>query len=644
VLITRAYCQTTDELNKYRIAQALEQAGEYNKALEFYRELYQLAPGNFVYFDGLRRAYMNLKKYDDAKVLIERRLTSDTSNVVLMCQLADVFYKNEQRDSAIFVWDNALKIAPKNQNVYRVVASSMADDRLFNEAIDVYRKGEKELNSPVIFANEIAQLYFMSANYKESLHELLKMLDAQRNTVTVANIEGRLAIYSSSKDVLEQMTDEMRKEVSEHPNDVEYHQLLAFLYMEQKNYSSAYDVYRWLDQRLGAKGAQLLEFADRAYNDEAYQPAADAYKEVETLSKENAVIAQAVMGYANSMCALAERDYRKDDLTCADVDTSSHVAEITHGSSISNQLTAALASYQRIIDDFSNTQFMASAVLNCIEIRMNYFHDLPGVKNLIDKYNDILDEYHDVKTSILIRFYMKEGDFRRALDTAVAELTNGEAHHEQQESERYVTPTWHLSQSGGFVEAQAGGAFTGNLHDRLEYHAALALYYLGMYDSANYYLKEIMSNPKSDVANDAIRLSNIINDNRGNPGALREYADASAMLITNRIPEAVAMLEELIRDYPQMPLADNARFDLADAYCKIGKVQEALRNYSILAKDSTGIFADKAEFRICRTYEEVLHERSKAITEYEDFLVRFPNSIYQDMVRERLRSLMEKNS
>lgn len=43
-----AYSQSSDELNKLRIAQALEQAGEYSKAIDFYKQLYDADPGNFI--------------------------------------------------------------------------------------------------------------------------------------------------------------------------------------------------------------------------------------------------------------------------------------------------------------------------------------------------------------------------------------------------------------------------------------------------------------------------------------------------------------------------------------------------------------------------------------------------------------------
>ncbi len=594
----QAYSQTADELNKYRIAEALEQAGEYDKALDFYKQLYQIAPNNFVYFDGLRRTYMYLKKYDDVKNLIQSRLKIDPSNVVLLCQLGDAYYKGGTPDSAIAIWDKALTISPTNPNTYRVVADILVKNRLFDKAIEVYKKGESAANSKAMFVTEIARLYFLNMNYRESLNELLKLLQIQDKNSAVAYIQSQLGAYSSSKDAVDQFTNEMVKEIKDNPDNVEYRRLLSFLYMEQKNYPAAYETYKWLDTRSGSNGTELLAFADRAYNDEAYDVAANAYREVSDLAKDNSVVVKALMGYANSLRRLGEKDYTGDDRPCAVDDTLKY-------------LNASLSVYERVIKEFSNMQYLSGAVLNAVEIKMKYFHDFGGAEKLLSKFGNFLPMYRYEGTLTRIQLYMMEGKFNDALSTAL-----------------------------GVV--QSGTQVNNSLYDRIQYQAGLALYYLGMYDSSTYYLKKITTNPMSDAANDALQLLNLITDNSGNPEALREFASAGAMEASNRLPEAAAMLEEILKNYPQVALADNARLDLASAYCKMGKVQEALKYYSELAEDSTGIFADRAQFRIGIIYQETLHQKDKAVDEYEDFLMRFPNSIYQDKVRAIIRDLLSE--
>lgn len=601
-----ARAQSADEMNKLRIAQALEQAGEYGKALDFYRQLHDSSPHNYVYFDGLRRAYMNLKEYDSAEVLIRARLATDPKNVALYCDLGDAYFKAGSQDSALDVWNEAIEVDPKNSGTYQAVADIMTQNRLFNKAIEVFKRGEKTTSYKSGFIIQIARLYFYTMNYRESLRELLGLMSSDNKASAMAYIQSQLGAYSTSKQAVDEFTDEMQKQVAKHSDNDFYRRILAFLYMEQKNYAAAYDTYKWLDDHSGAKGIELLSFAERAYNDEAYSVAAKAYEEVSHLSKVNEIIAQSIMGYAGSLRMLGERNYSAEDRPCSAEDSL-------------RDLNAALAAYGRIISDYPKTQFLSPAVLSSIEIRMNYFRDVKGAERLFSQYDIFPPEFAGRAALARIELYMMQGRFKDALSAALAEISSG-------------------------TKEKPGAQADVNFVSQVRYDAARALYFMGDFDSAAHYLGEITTDPTSDAANEAIRLSNLIENNKDNPQALKAFASADAMNIEGRIPEEALQLEDVLKSYPGMPLAGDARFQLAAAYCTLGNVKEALHNYSLLAADSTGIYADRAQLRIARIYDVTLHDSTRALTEYENFLARFPNSIYQDKVRKILTKRLGDNS
>lgn len=601
-----SFSQTVDEQNKLQIAQALEQAGEFGKALDFYKQLYASDPGNVLYFDGLRRAYMNLKEYDSASTLIRERLTADPKNVSLYCELGDAYFKSGKQDSAMESWNKAIEVAPKNSGTYQAVASIMAQNRLFEKAVDVYRRGEKRTSYKSGFIIEISRLYFYMMNYRESLREMLKLLSTNDKSIAISYIQNEIGSYNTSKQAVIQFTQEMNEQVAKSPENIYYKRILAFLYMEQKEYKSAYGIYEWLDEHTGSKGIELLSFAERAYGDGAYAVAANAYSEVSRLSKVEPVVSQAIMGYANSLRRLGEAFYSDDDRPCASDDSL-------------QDLNSALAAYAQIIANYPKSEYFGQAVLNSIDIRMNYFHDTKAAERLFSQYGSLAPEYAYAEALARMDLYMMEGRFNDALSSSLRLIS-------ADSSER---PTLQVDM---------------NVLSQLRFEAARALYYLGNFDSASYYLNEIIANPMSDAANEAIQLSDLIQNNKGNPQALKAFAAADAMEIEGRLPEAALQLEEILKSYPQMPLDANARFQLATAYCTMGNVKEALKSYSMLAADSTGIFADRAQLRIGKIYEVTLHDSSRAVTEYENFLARFPNSIYQDEVRDTLRRMLSNNS
>ncbi|HEY5615159.1 MAG TPA: tetratricopeptide repeat protein, partial [Bacteroidota bacterium] len=85
-LFTVLSAQQQDML-RYRLAQSYEQEGEWERALPIYESLYKADPRNYVYFDGLRRTYAQLKQYDKAIEVVRERMAIQQNDVALQAML-----------------------------------------------------------------------------------------------------------------------------------------------------------------------------------------------------------------------------------------------------------------------------------------------------------------------------------------------------------------------------------------------------------------------------------------------------------------------------------------------------------------------------------------------------------------------------
>src|SRR5512144_3354268 len=85
--------QTQGSAAKFRLAQTFEQAGDYQRAAELYRELLQLEPANVLFLDGLQRTLVQLKRYDEAVQLLQRRLAAAPEDVNLHATLAGIYQR-----------------------------------------------------------------------------------------------------------------------------------------------------------------------------------------------------------------------------------------------------------------------------------------------------------------------------------------------------------------------------------------------------------------------------------------------------------------------------------------------------------------------------------------------------------------------
>ena len=88
-----------------------------------------------------------------------------------------------------------------------------------------------------------------------------------------ASVQVRLSAFSARDDGAAQALGVLRKEVAATPKVVSLRTLLAWLYMERKDYNSALTEYRAIDELKSAKGQELFTFAQRALQEKAYHAA-----------------------------------------------------------------------------------------------------------------------------------------------------------------------------------------------------------------------------------------------------------------------------------------------------------------------------------------------------------------------------------
>jgi len=168
--------QTPDAQAKFRLAQGFEQSGEFDRALELYRELLTRDPQNYVFFDGVHRMAMQLKRYDEAIAVIKARLEGLPTDIPLHAMLGTAYYRAGREQEAMEIWDRTITLDPGNLQTYRAVASVLIENRLLDRAADVYRKGRARSDDPSVFSMELAQLLAATMDYAGATGEYLRWL------------------------------------------------------------------------------------------------------------------------------------------------------------------------------------------------------------------------------------------------------------------------------------------------------------------------------------------------------------------------------------------------------------------------------------------------------------------------------------
>ncbi|MGC8897325.1 MAG: tetratricopeptide repeat protein [Bacteroidota bacterium] len=591
---------SSSEALKFRLAKSFEQSGDYENALRLYAELYKLRPESIVYFDGLEKMYVQLKRYDDAIALLSDRLKLSPADVNLIATLGDVYYKAGREKDALREWDRAISVDPKSTNIYRTVAAHLMENRLFDKAADVYLRARREIGDKTLFASDLGYLYMLLLRFGDATREYISLL--LRDPNQLGYIESRIAGYTDRADGLQAAISVAKEEIQRHhENILPLQYLLAWLYLEGKQYTDAFDVYRTIDQMTSRDGTGIFSFAERAFHEKAFEPARRAYKLLLEEYPKSSMRPQALLGYARTLEALSSVE-----------DTTESATGTRWGVQESNaNAMEALRYYQKLVTDYPSTEYAAQGLYQIASILFRHSFDLNRSVAAISELEQTMPWSHVIPRAKLLH----------------AEVLTVQANT--------------AAARGKFSEVLSSKEASPYEHDQAAFGLAQLAYFEGQFDEARKQLQPLAENLTSDFSNDALKLLSFIEENQGaNPEPLRLYAKAQLLERERRLSEAVEALKELLRQFESSTLTDEAVLGLARLYAQMGEFQNAVATYdSVLQKFPDSIYRDEAAYQRAQILDLKLHDRAGALKAYEAFLAQFPDSLHVSEVRKRIREL-----
>ena len=163
---------------RFQLADTYLRGAQYDRAIVLLEDLYTASPKTFVFYEKLKEAYENLKRYDDAIVLVndwmQRNQASDPTS--LLAEKARLYYLKGEEQTAFTLWDDALAQSSANQNAYRIVYSKMIQVRLLDRAITVLEQGRGAVDDASLFQAELAYLYSLTGQHENAMEEYLGLL------------------------------------------------------------------------------------------------------------------------------------------------------------------------------------------------------------------------------------------------------------------------------------------------------------------------------------------------------------------------------------------------------------------------------------------------------------------------------------
>ncbi|MBI5474097.1 MAG: tetratricopeptide repeat protein [Ignavibacteriae bacterium] len=599
VLSLRASSQTSDANNRYRLAQSYEQSGDFESAIKLYRDLASADPTNYMFFDGLRRSLLHLKRYDEAIGLIKSRLAQSPNDVNLLCMYGSAYYQSGNEKDAITAWERAIAIDPANQNIYRLVANTMMENRLLERAAEMYRRGRVACNDPNLFTMELAQLLAVTMDYAGATQEFLRYLSQAPGQL--GYVQSRLAQFTDKQEARTAAIQVVRA-AQKSSDDVNLHRLLGWLLLEGKQYDDAFEVYKEIDRFSNAQGNEIFSFAERAYKEGAYAAAAEAFKAAIDIPLAPQRLPFAKFGYALAMKELSVQ-----------ADSSDVVPQSGSVPESRSRYATAIDYFRRIIAEYPNTDHAARSYYQIGTIQFTKYFDLDGA---LASFNAV-EQFVPPMNTVLYDVFLKTGEVLTARgDTTAA--------------------------AGRFRRVVAASNATPDQQDEATYRLAELEYFKGNFEEALRLLQTISANTKADYANDAIQLLTFLQENSISSAApLKEFAQADLLSRQKKYSEATTALQKLIDKNPQALFVDDGLMKIASLQTSLRQYADALATYQRLLDQfkESSIALDKAQFNIAALYDYRLNEKTKALTAYEKLLADYPASLLVDQARKRIREL-----
>ncbi|MDI6766392.1 MAG: tetratricopeptide repeat protein [Bacteroidota bacterium] len=595
-----SYSQASNVEIKIRLAQSYERSGNFEAAVKLYEEAFGKDSANVTIFESLKRSYLQLKRYDDAISLIQQWLRKIPNDIGLLAQLGSIYILNSDEASAVTIWDRAVATHPTLEATYKIVGGAMIQSRLFERAIELYKRGRTACGNPALFMSDIAYLYSIMMNYTDATREYLKMV--RQNPNDLGLVQSRIAGYTTRADGISAATLAVEDAVKTDPNTVAYQQLLAWLYMEGKQFDRAYNVYKIIDEKMKADGRELYNFAERTLREKAFTVAIKAFKDIVNRYPKFAQLPQAKFGYARAL----EESY---DLG----DTLKLFGILERpAAGLKPPYSSAIESYRQVISEYPNTEIAARSLLRVSIIQQEKYFDLDGARSSLETL-----EKNSLRFSPIL--------FECRLRLGNVYLSQG-----------------NLTDAANKYNALAGiGSGFNELKEQAAFRLAELDYFQERFNDALTKLQTLTTQATANVTNDALSLQIFIQENlKSNEPALRQFAKADFLKRQLKFSEALIMFESILKENPKADIADEASINIGDILTHMNKYSEAIAAYErALQEYPETIYQDRTLMKIGQIYQLGMKDKVKAIEAYQRLLEKFQNSIYSNEARKKIREL-----
>lgn len=578
-----AIAQNKDE----QLAAQFFSNNEYDKAAELYEKLLSKNLSSIYFYDNLLQSYIKLKKLDDAESLC-KKMYRKLGVAYYGVDIGFVYKLANKPEKAQKQFEEMLKkIIPNQDRIFETANAFEKRDEI-ELATRTYLQGRKLLNDHLVFSNELANLYSKTKQIALMIDEYLNCVEL--NPINREEVEGLLQNNITQNSDFDLLKNALIRRIKSNQNSDTYYEMLIWFYVQRKDFDNALVQAKAMDKRLKEEGRKLMDLGFLAISNEKYDAAVRLFNEVVLLGKDKAYYLAARQGVleASNKKLLASDSFSQADLLNLE------------------------KTYENFLLENGKTYYTAPCMRDLARLNTFYLNNFPKAITIYDELLNLAGIDNQFKAECKLELgdlYVMKGQEWEAM------LLYGQVDKEFLENP--------LGQEAKFKNAKLS-------------------YYLGEFEWAKAQLDILKTATTQLIANNALELSLLIQDNTVDSveDALKLFAKADLFYQQNKFNQAIQVLDSINLLFPKHALTDDIAFKKGQIFLKQKDYNTAIKYFNIVINEhGTDILGDNALLNVATIYDRYLNNQAEAKKQYEKFIETYGSSIFINDVRKRYRTL-----
>ena len=566
--------------NELKLADNLSRAGNFESALAIYQKFYRSGNASPNIISGISRSLERLNQIQEWIVFLKEVIVKNPAIFNYQIDLGRAYYIDKQTEVAFTTWEKVYSFEPAELMRFRLVAQALTNLRLFDEAIDVYKKGMAKLKNQEAMHLDIGTLYKAQLNYEEATKNYLIYFQKFKKQSSYV----RSLLIGMAKD--DEASDRIINTIEQNNinNDADVNELLANLYMSRKKYPEALKIILAIESADKDRNyAYLNRFAREAEKDRAYLYVINAFEYIIDQSEKTSPqvkyrLARAHFNYGIEFSKQNENNKAEENINKALNILEQLILANIPEKYVAAELTADI--YKRYFNDLDRS--------------LEYYHMVNLNRIGINNADRVRLKIADT--------YIQKNDINTALGI-----------YKEVKSKKYL------------IFAQ--------------YNTAEIYYYNASFNKAKKQFESLIGavGMKDTLANNALERIFEIQQFASDSLSFAKYTAAQLLKRQNKYSEAAGEFRDVFN--LKKEISNTAGLKAALLYSMLNKMSDAKSILEqFIQESSEDESLDYAIFLLANLYK-TQNDYPQALTMYQDLLLRFPTSFYSEQARTFAREL-----